>query len=162
MNIRRIVALGATALIPFLSACNSTSTSTTPSQIATDVNLISTGLSAAVASIAAIPGVDPTQLATLQADLKIVQTDAATVAAATAAPTSTVQEIVSTIDALAPIALALVPGGSALVPVIDAATSLAPALLADLGVSGVTSAALPVHTAYTPAQARALLATGAH
>lgn len=138
-----------------LAACQ---TPPTVSQAATDANLIATGLSAAVTSIAAIPGVDPATVATLQADLKIVQTDAAQIAATTSTPsTSTVSEIVQTVEAIAPIALALVPGGSALVPVIDAALSLAPVLATDLGVSGaVPGAVAPV---YTAAQARALLAT---
>jgi hypothetical protein len=142
-----------------LAGCSSTP-STAPSQIATDANLIATGLSAAVAQIALVPGVNQTTLATIQADVTLVQKDAASIASATSAPSaSTVAEIVQTVQAVAPVALALVPGGSALVPVIDAAVSLAPALIADIEAVKTASAEAPGGTVapYSAGEARLIL-----
>jgi hypothetical protein len=143
------------AAAALLAGCTST-TPVTPSTVATDANLITTGLSAAVAQIALVPGVNAATVATLQADLAIVQKDAASIAAATSAPSaSTVQEIVQTVEAIAPVALALVPGGSALVPVIDAAVSLAPTLIADIQAVKTAGAVAP--GAYSTEEARLIL-----
>jgi len=64
-----------------------------------------------------------------------------------------VQEIAATVRALAPIVLAYVPNGSAWVPVVDAATSLLPTVLAYVGIAGA-SATAPV---YVPNAARLIL-----
>lgn len=146
----RAILCGAVALS--VVACSAQNTS--PSQIATDVNLVASGLSAAVTQVAAIPGINPTVVAQLQADLALIQKDAAQVAADTAAPSaSLVQEIASTVQAVATVALPLVPGGAPFVPVIQAAVSMLPTLLAAVHVSG----AAPVATAYTPNAARLIL-----
>ena len=87
--------------------------------------------------------------------------DAKTLAVSTAVPsTSTVQEIISTVQTLAPIALALIPGASPFVPVIDAALSLAPALLADIGVTAASPKAIAPK--YDQATARLVLRGAAH
>jgi nucleoid-associated protein YgaU len=157
MTLSRRYLLSTGALIPavVLAACSGT-TAPTVTQLATDAKLIASGLAAAIASIAAIPGVSAATVATLQADLATVQSDAASIAAATATPaTSVVSEIVQAVQAIAPIALSLIPGASAIVPIINAATSLLPGLLSAVGLSAATAGAkAPV---YAPDQARLIL-----
>jgi hypothetical protein len=140
-------------LISAVAAC---STPPTPSQLATDTSLIASGLSAAIASIAAIPGVSPATVSQLQGYLATIEADATTVAAATVTtPTNIVEEIAQTVQAVASVALPLIPGGTSLVALINAAVSLVPTILAAVGVSGAAPAGpLP----YTPAQARLILA----
>ncbi len=108
-----------------------------------------------VASVAAIPVVDSAKVAQLKGYLATIKADAAQVAAATATPAvGIVQEIVQAVQAVAPIALSLVPGGFTLVPVINAAVSLAPELLAAVGIVGAVSGPVPV---YSADQARLIL-----
>jgi hypothetical protein len=149
MNRRTL--LGAAALLPAaaLLACGTQ----TPSQIATDVNLIASGLAAAIASIRQIPGVPAAALAQLESYLVIIQADAAKVASATATPaTSTVQEISQVVQAIALVALPRVPAGSVTQATIQAAVSLLPVILAAVGVSGTG-----ISVKYPPSQARAIL-----
>ena len=82
MNRRTL--LGAAAFVPVaaLLACGTQ----TSSQVATDVNLIASGVAAAIASIKQIPGVPTATLTQLEAYLAIIQADAAKVASATATP----------------------------------------------------------------------------
>jgi phage-related protein len=135
-----------------LAACGTTST--TASQLATDVSLIACGLASAITAIAAIPGVPAATVTQLQGYLTTIKTDAAAVAAATpGAGAATVQEIASTVQTVADIALPLIPGGSAIVPIVNAAVSLLPTILAAAGVTGATKTP-PV---YTPDQARLIL-----
>lgn len=139
-----------------LAAC-ATPGATTPTQLATDVNLIASGLSAAIASVAAIPGVSAAAVTQLQGYLATIQADAKTVAAATVTtPTSTVQEVAQAVQAVASVALPLIPGGSTVLALIQAAISLLPSILAAIGVSGAAPATPPV---YSPAQARLILAS---
>jgi hypothetical protein len=126
----------------------------TPSQLATDVQLIASGLAAAIAAVAAVPGVPAVTMNQLQGYLTTIQTDAKAVAAATAtAATGTVQEIVSAVQALAPIALSFVPGGSTVWSIVNSALSLLPSLLAAIGVVGAPMA----KAVYTPDSARLIL-----
>jgi hypothetical protein len=153
MNRRTL--LGTAAFVPAaaLLACGTQ----TPSQIATDVTLIASGLAAAITSIRQIPGMPTAALTQLESYLAIVQADAAKVASATATPaTSTVQEISQVVQAIASVALPLVPVGSIMQAAIQAAVSLLPVILAVVGVSG---AGIPVK--YQPSQARAILAAAA-
>lgn len=125
---------------------------TTPSQLASDVRLIASGLASVVASLAQAPGVPPATLARLQDWLDTIEADAAQVATASAGP-GPVPEFVRAVQALASIALPLIPGGSAIAALIDAAVSLLPMVLGAVGISGATLAA-PV---YAPDQARLIL-----
>ena len=126
----------------------------TASQLAADVNLITSGLTAAVAPVKQIAGVPSAALTQSDFYVATIQTDAAKVATAVGTPaTSTVQEIGQVVQALASIVLPLVPGGSVIEATIQAAVSLLPVILAAAGVSG---AGVPVK--YRPEQARAILA----
>jgi hypothetical protein len=150
---RSILAMAGAAVA--LSACGTTITS---SQLATDVQLIASGLSSAITAIAAIPGVPAATVTQLQGYLATIKTDAGQVAAATAsAGTNVVQEIASTVQTVAGIALPLIPGGSAIVPIINAAISLLPTILAAAGVTSATKTS-PV---YSPEQARLILRAAA-
>jgi hypothetical protein len=126
----------------------------TASQVITDVGLVASGLSVAIASIQQVPGVASTTLTRLQADLTTIQTNAAQIAKAPAA--STVQEIGQAVQDVAAVALPLVPGGSAIEVTIDAAVSLLPAILAAAGISGAIGNPAPAK--YPPEQARLILA----
>ena len=158
MNIsRRTLGCISTAAILAAAGVAACSTSTTTaSQVATDVSLIASGLSSAITAIAAIPGVPATIVTQLQGYLATIKTDAEQVATATAtasADANIVQEIASTVQTVADIALPLIPGGSAIVLIINAAISLLPTILAVVGVTSATRM-LPV---YTPDQARLIL-----
>src|SRR4051794_5077309 len=103
----------------------------TPSQIATDVNLIASGLAAAIVSIRQIPGVPTAALTQLESYLAIIQADADKVASATATPaTAIVREINQMGQAIASVALPLVPAGSIMEATSQAAVSLLPVILA--------------------------------
>ena len=126
----------------------------TASQIASDVRLIASGLTAAMADIRLLPGIPAAAVTQLDFYLATVQADAAKVASATSAPAaSTIQEVAQVVQALASVALPLVPGGSVIEAAIQAALSLLPVILAAAGVSGAGTPAK-----YQPAQARAILA----
>jgi hypothetical protein len=150
MNRRSLLTTAAFMPAAALLACGTQ----TVSQIATDVNLIASGLAAAVANIKQIRGVPIAVLTQLEFYLVTIQTDAAKVASATSTPaTSVVQEISQVVQALASIALPLIPAGSVIQATIQAALSLLPVILAAVGVSGAH-----VSARYRPDQARAILA----
>ena len=149
--------------LPLINGCAATTNPVTAVNVgATDAGLIATGLASAVATLQATPNPTAAQQATLtqlQGYLATVQADAKQIAASTATPaTSVISEIVQIVQTIAPIALSFVPGGGAIVPIINAAVSLAPQLLADLGLSAATLNGQPLPTPkYTPDQARAIL-----
>jgi hypothetical protein len=150
MNRRTL--LCAAAFVPALGllACGSQ----TASQLATDVQLIAAGLTAAIADIKQVPGVSSAAVIQLDDDLATIQADAAKVATSVATPaTSTVQEIGQVVQAVAAVVLPLVPAGSVIEATIQAAVSLLPVVLAAVGVSG---AGVPAK--YEPEQARLILA----
>ena len=96
-------------------------------------------------------------LTQLQGYLATIKADAATIAAATATPaTSVVSEIVQLVQTIAPIALSFVPGGGAIVAIVNAALSLAPQLLTDIGVTGAAATSGPPPV-YSVASARQIL-----
>jgi hypothetical protein len=139
-----------------LAACGAADTTAT--QLATDVSLIASGLSSAIISIGAIPGVPAAIVTQLHSYLTTITNDAAQVAAfASGADTSTVQEIVSSVQTVADITLPLIPGGSTIVPVINAAVSLLPAILAVVGITSATT----TRPVYTADQARLILRAAA-
>ena len=153
LNRRRALFYGVAAA-PILMVLGRCAGTPSTSQLATDVGLIASGLAAAIAAVAAIPGVPAATVTQLQGYLATIQADAKAVAAATAtAATGTVQEIVSAVQALAPIALSFVPGGSAVVAIVNAALSLLPSILAAIGVAGVST----VKAVYSPDSARLIL-----
>jgi|GEM_PF-3443728 hypothetical protein len=145
---RSILAMAGAAVT--LTACGTTTI--TASQLATDAQLIASGLASAITAIAAISSVPAATVTQLQGYLATIKADAATVAAASAG-TSVVQEIASTVQTVADIALPLIPGGSAIVSIVNAAVSLLPTILA---AAGVTSAA-KTSPIYSPEQARLIL-----
>ena len=150
MNRRTL--LRATAFVPAIGLLGCEGQ--TASQLATDVNLITSGLTAAFAALKQIAGVPSAVLTQIDFYVATIQADAAKVATAVGTPaTSTVQEIGQVVQALASIVLPLVPGGSVIEATIQAAVSLLPVILAAAGVSG---AGVPVK--YRPEQARAILA----
>ena len=91
----------------------------------------------------------------LQGYLATIKADAATIAAATATPATSV-EIVQLVQTIAPIALSFVPGGGAIAAIVNAALSLAPQLLTDIGVTGATATSGPPPV-YSVASARQIL-----
>jgi hypothetical protein len=126
----------------------------TVSRVASDVNLIASGVTAAMADIKLLPGMPDAALTQLDFYLATIQADAAKVASATATPAaSTIKEIAQVVQALASVALPLIPGGSAIEAAIQAALSLLPVVLAAVGVAGAGAPAK-----YQPDQARAILA----
>jgi hypothetical protein len=126
----------------------------TASQIASDVKLIASGLTAAMADIKLLPGIPDAAVTHLDFYLATIQADAAKVASSISTPAaSTIQEIAQVVQALASVALPLVPDGSVIEAAVQAALSLLPVILAAVGVSGTGLAAK-----YQPAQARAILA----
>jgi hypothetical protein len=150
MNRRTL--LCATAFVPALGliGCGGQ----TASQIAADVNLIASGLTAAIAQIGQIPGVPSVATAQIDFYLATIQADAAKIAGATSTPAaSSVQEVGQVVQALASVVLPLVPAGSVIEATVKAAVSLLPVILAAVGVSG---AGVPAK--YRPEQARAILA----
>lgn len=147
-----------------LAACSSIQSflgnpTTAPTQLAADTNLIASGLSAAVVSLQAIPGLSPAALIKVQSDLALVQADAQKIAVATV-PTSSslVQEIAQGVQAIADVALPVIPNGSAIVAVINAAVSLLPVILA---AAGVASAKLRYKAIYDAPASRLILTTEA-
>nr|WP_294511936.1 hypothetical protein [uncultured Rhodopila sp.] len=141
-----------TALVPAIALVGCQAQ--TASQIASDVKLIASGLTAAMADIKLLPGVPGAAVTQLDFYLATIQAGAAKVASATSVSTaSTVQEIAQVVQAIASVALPLVPAGSVIEAAIQAALSLLPAILAAVGVAGAS-----VRTKYQPAQARAILA----
>jgi hypothetical protein len=159
---RHLLASTPLAGAAILAACTSTTNPVAvTSTVAQDADLIAGGLASAIATLQATPGVLTTAqqatLTQLQGYLATIKADAATIAAATATPaTSVVSEIVQLVQTIAPIALSFVPGGGAIVAIVNAALSLAPQLLTDIGVTGATatSGAPPV---YSVASARQIL-----
>ncbi len=124
----------------------------TASQLKNDVNLIASGLAAALNGIRRIPGIPPAILNQLNSYVATIQADAAAITSATPA-TPTVQEIGQMVQAMASAALPFVPAGSVIEATIQAALSLLPVILAAVRVSGAALSA-----AYQPDQARLILA----
>lgn len=130
-----------------------------PSQIATDVELVAAGLTAAINQVVGLP-IPAATIATLKADLAQVQAAAQAVAASVGpVPTASIQSIVQAVQAIADIVLPMFPATMSFVPVINAALSMLPALLAAVGIKGLTLKAQAPK--YSAAEARLILA-GAH
>ncbi|WP_428485925.1 hypothetical protein [Rhodopila sp.] len=166
---RHLLRTVAAAAVAATTAC--ATTTAVPPQLATDVNLIATGLAAAIAGIKQIPGVPIAALTQLDADLATIQVDAARITSATAGTAiSTIQEIGQVVEAIAAVALPLIPGGSTVETTIEAAVSLLPVILAAVGSAGAARTARlagdglaspegrAVRTTFTPEQARLILA----
>ena len=157
---RHLLASTPVAGAAILAACTSNPVAVT-STVAQDADLIAGGLASAIATLQATPGVLTTAqqatLTQLQGYLATIKADAATIAAATATPaTSVVSEIVQLVQTIAPIALSFVPGGGAIVAIVNAALSLAPQLLTDIGVTGAAATSGPPPV-YSVASARQIL-----
>jgi hypothetical protein len=153
MNLSRRALLGTSGLSA-LAACTTSTTSPTVSQIASDVNLIATGMTSVVTALQDVPNIPAATLKQLQSYVVALQQAASTVATSTATPaTSAVQEIVTVVEDIAPIALSFVPGGGAIAAIVQAAISLLPVVTAAVGIAGAPVKA-PV---YTPDNARLVL-----
>lgn len=136
-----------------LAGC-STSAVPAPSQLATDVGLVASGLASVVAAIAALPGVSAATVAQVQGYIATIQADAAQVAAATAnVGTSVVQEIATTVSAVAGVVLPLFPATAGIAAIVQAAMSLLPTIMAAVGITSAPSTP-PV---YMADQARLIL-----
>ncbi len=147
MIVRRRLFLGLPAVLAGCAALP------TPSQLATDVALVSSGVAAAAQQIAAIPGIAASVLTKVEADALVVSADAAKVAAAAGQASGLVAQIAAAVEEIAALVLPLFPSSQPFVPLINAALSLLPTLLAEAGVRGAAVAA-PV---YTPEEARLIL-----
>jgi hypothetical protein len=144
-----------------LAACGNTAVppTLTPSQLATDLQLIATGFSPLATALQGVAGFPATALATVQAVLPQIAADAQAVAAATAgAPLATVQDFVTLVEKVADTVLPLIPGAGAIYEVVLAAQALLPVIEAAVGITGVAS--LTATSAFTPAAARLRLARG--
>lgn len=136
-----------------LAACQ---TGVTTSQVATDVNLIASGLQPVAAALATSPNIPANVVAKAQSYLSIIQADAAKIAAATAnPPADVVQEVVQAVQAFASIA-STIPALAPYAVVIQAAVALLPVILASAGIK--VSGAAP---SMGPTQARAVLSLSA-
>ncbi len=153
MNItRRRLGLSAVLLATTaLAGCGST---VTPSQIASDANLIATGLASIVTALSGIAGVPPTTIVTIMSYLKQIQAAAAQLATETVgASAGTVQSIAMLVGQVAQVVLPLIPGGGPIVTVVEAAQALIPGMLALVGIS----AASAVAPKWSSAEARSIL-----
>jgi hypothetical protein len=96
------------------------------------------GLTALLPGIEAIPGVPTATVTEIQTDLATIQKDSAAIQVAVAANTnpsaSTVQEIATVVGDVATVVLPAIPGGAAFVPAVQAAQALLPGILAITGV----------------------------
>ncbi len=150
--------MGAVLLAGGLVACEAT-----PSQLATDVQLISAGISSFAGSLGKQVGISDGLVAKVTKYAKQVSDDAAAVSAATSGLTNAtdttglVKEIASCVQAIADVALPQIKGlanASLYVSLIDAAVSLLPTILAAVGLTAAPSAA----AIYAPTEARLILA----
>ena len=142
------------AFVPVTAFVACQSAPTTPAQVVSDLRLLTSGLTAAIASIRQIPGVPAPAMTELENTLTKLRADAGIVATSAQAPAqSTVQEIEQLVQAVASIALPLLPVGSPIVATIQAAIAILPPILAAAGISGTGGAPM-----FTPAQARLILA----
>lgn len=159
-----------------LAGCNAVTKSTTTdttgtttnvttwnfATLSTDIQLIDGGLQAVVASVDSAPNIAADVKAKLDAAAATIHKDAQLVAQSLGveAPASTVADIANTLTnvalAVLPV-LAPIPGAAAIVAAIKAAQALVPVILAAVQVPVKASVAAD-GSAYTPAQARAVLA----
>jgi hypothetical protein len=154
MSRREILAAVALAVT---SACTSNGGT---SQLARDLSLVAQGLGAVEKTLQGIPGVPGAVLAQVQSDLAQVRSAASqAIQPSVGGLTSSVQGIGALVGNIASAVLPLLPGGSVVVTLVEAAVSLVPTIEAE---AGLLSAAMVVSAKprYTPAQARALLASG--
>lgn len=140
-----------------LSACAQTGGPTAQppsvSQIATDVNLLATGLIPVVTALATTPGVDPKVVAAAQTALQTIQNDAKVLAASVQPSPDIVSEVVQTVEVLAGLT-GTVPALAPFAPAIQAAVALLPVILqvANINIQASPPAIMPA------AQARMILA----
>ena len=96
----------------------------------------------------------------LDAQISMLEAEDARKASAVAASApagSVVQQVITAVQALVPLAAPLLPAGSVWGPLLQAALSLVPEIAAAAGLTGAATVPAPK---YTPAQARALLTGG--
>ena len=159
MNIKRRSLLVGTALVlPFgLAGCAGSATPTV-SSVATDANLIATGLLAVDADLKSIvPPIATATLNTIAGYLTTVQADAATIASQTTSTTSTVaSEFLTVVKDVVPIVAGLFPGGGTVVDIAEAALSLLPSVATVFGLTAAAPGAPPPR--YTADEAREKLA----
>ncbi len=125
----------------------------TPAEAATDVQLIAAGVAAVAQDVAKAPNVPQATLVRVQADALTVSQAAAKVAQASAISATLAQQIAAAVQEIAALVLPLFPATAPFVPLINAALSLLPTILAAAGVTGAPAA----HPVYTPAEARLIL-----
>ena len=154
---RRTLLLGATALVPLAMAGCATQTQT---QLQADVTLIAHGLAGLSAALAALPGnpVPAATLAKVNAEIAVIETDAAAIASAATPQTNVVTGIAAAITAIVPLATPFFPAAPLVAGVLNAALALLPPIFA---AAGIAAAPLNMPTpTMSAAQARLILARG--
>lgn len=159
---RNVLALA--ALAPFAAACAASSTLTPAQTLAQDAQLISTALTAAVASLDAITTIPAADLAKVRGYLSQVQALAQQIAtAATNAAGSLTQSLIGAAQAILAVVapLGLPP---LVIAVFQAAVSMAPTLLAEAGITGgaITGGSAKPAPVYSVVKSRAILAGAAN
>lgn len=130
--------------------------SLTPTQLASDVQLIETGIEIIAPVLLAKAGITSAEVSTINSDVAIVRSSAnAIVSATNADATLTVRTLVSAVQGVAPIAARYLPAGSQEAVAVQAAVALLPIVLQAAGVSpGVMAARVQT---MPPAEARGVL-----
>lgn len=146
--INQFLFAAALAAALLLSACGATSggANANAARIASDINLISSGMAAALPALEKLPGFPAGMDAVIVADVAKIQADSAELqkalaANATTLPASPVQEIATILGDVATVVLPEIPGGAAAVPVVAAAQALLPELLAAAGIAAAPGTA---------------------
>lgn len=155
MNVSRRVLLSSVPVFAVAACAGKTS-----SQLQTDVQLISAGLSAVVASLAAIPNsaIPPLVLTKAQAAIGQIQANAAIIAQALTPDATTVGGIVTAVQTLATLIGPYVPSAPAVGAAIEAALALIPIIQAAVSSSSPAGAS---SSKMSPDEARAALAKAA-
>ncbi len=148
---RRLLAAASACLA--LSACAGQTTPTLQS----DVQLIAGGLSTLATTLQALGVVPANVIAEVQAEIDAIQAKAAQIASALTPGVSAVQAISASIEVIAALLAPFFPAAPTVASLVQAALSLVASLLAQLGVATARRAA----PAYTPDQARVILAAAA-
>ena len=126
---RRTLLLSLTAL----SACGTQQQ--TPDQLKSYIEALSTGTSAILTSLQAVPGVRLTvgQVSSIQDALNTIQANAAAIANAATPGSDNVQAIANAVTALVPLVAPFYPAAPAVAAVMQAALALVPVVLAMAG-----------------------------
>jgi hypothetical protein len=156
MNRRALLASSASLLA--LSACGTV----TPSQVASDAQLVANAVSTEVTAAEALLPSDAAILAKINGYDATISADAAKLGSVllpiTGNPQQIVQEIVTDTQAVVPILIPIFPAEAPALGILDAVMALLPALLTGVGLPQSTTMARGWPPPMTPEQARLVLA----